>query len=197
MSLKKVAKWIVPIDTKTPSGEKLEALVEKVISENKEVRQVFKTSIEKNDYLRTNLKYSIQDSYEYHKNLRRFSQYIDTIDKTLVPIDIVADTVSAIAYPIGVGVSWLKEMVELGPKIAYLAYYTAKTKDFVGAMGSLLYEGISSIMPGSLLDLTNKYTKQADKYVLKRAANDFLVNIGVKEQEPMFNKVPAFALKPA
>jgi hypothetical protein len=171
---KRIARWAVPIDTKAPSNTKLEDLVDKVVSENEVVRSIISKNPERDSEIRRQLGYIIQDCYNENKNLRRLSQYIDTMDKTLVPVDVLADYLKLFFGVGGYSLSAGKEMIEMGPKLAYVAYYTSKTKDFVGSLGNLLYEGLSWFIPGSLLDLTNRYVKQAEKYVLKNATAKFL-----------------------
>lgn len=178
---RKTAQWAVPASSRLSESD-LEAKVDSIIRDNSEVRTAFMGNPDKGESLRRNLGYAVLDSYEDNHNLRRFASYIDTFDKSLVPIDAVADYTKVVGG-IGFFLSTMKEGIEMIPKLAYMAYYTAKTKDLIGTVKDLAYEGLSFLIPCSILDLTNRYVKNAEKYVLKNAANKFLYNLGFKQSE--------------
>jgi len=188
------ANWAVPIDASIPTDSRLEEIVDRVVANDKNVRNVFEQSPGKEAGLKKQLGYIIQDSYHENRNLRRMSQYIDTMDKALIPFDVLADSLSLFGGPLGISLSAGKELIEMAPKLAYMTYYTSKTKDFVGAVGNLFYEGLSWFLPGSLLDLTNRYVKQAEKYLLKDAADRFLGKVDLKKPaEAPANLKPSLA----
>ncbi|MBI4452360.1 hypothetical protein HY637_02950 [Candidatus Woesearchaeota archaeon] len=165
-----VFKWMFPFASMDES--RLESTVNQIIDNYQDIR----VRISKDPALKEQLRYSVRDTYTENFNLRRLGGYVDTLDKFLVPIDMVADYMK-IMGGVGFGISTLKEIVEASFKLPYIAYYTAKTGDLVGAVTSLIYEGLSWFVPGSLLDLTNRYAKQADKYLVNTSAKKFLESI--------------------
>lgn len=158
--------WMFPLASMNES--KLESTVNDVLNNYPDIRN----SVSKNPAYREELKYAVRDAYTENLRLRRLAGYVDTIDKFLVPFDIVADYMK-IMGGIGYGLSTAKEIVEAAFKLPYIAYYATKTGDLVGAVTNLIYEGLSWFIPGSVLDLTNRYAKQADKYIVQTAAKKF------------------------
>ncbi len=147
---------------------KLESTVNDILNKYPDIRG----NISKNPAYREELKYAVRDAYTENLRLRRLAGYVDTIDKLLIPFDIVADYMKFMGG-IGYGLSTGKEIIEAVFKLPYITYYAVKTGDIVGSVTHLLYEGLSWFIPGSVLDLTNRYAKQADKYIAQTAANKF------------------------
>src|SRR3989344_3177149 len=128
------------------------------------------------------LRYHLERMAEETKNLYRFAKLVDTYDRALVPIDVVADYMK-IMGGIGYGLSAGKEIVEAPVKAAYDLYYLGKTRDLKGFLYNIIYEGLSFLLPGSVLDLTNRYMKQADKHTVKKAVYQFLKEGKEKRKE--------------
>lgn len=135
------------------------------------------------------LRYHLERTIEETHNLYRFAKLVDTYDKALVPVDAVADYMK-IMGGVGYGLSAAKEIVEAPAKIAYNAYYLGKTRDVRGLMYNVIYEGLSFLLPGSLLDLTNHYLKQADKYTVKKAVSRFLKEIEERKAKEKETRKP-------
>lgn len=159
-------RWMFPLAKMDES--KLESTVNDIIIQYPHIRN----TISKDPALKDELKYAVRDTYTENLRLRKFAGYVDTIDKFLVPIDMVADYMK-IMGGVGYGISTAKELIEGIFKLPYIVYYTIKTGDIVGAIGNLIYEGLSWFIPGSILDLTNRYARQADKYIVNTAAKKF------------------------
>ncbi|GEM_PF-4514485 len=168
--LKDAGKWAVPV-FKTPNLE--EQLAAAKTYEPVKALLARAGSRQEYDNLEARLRQHIEGVNYDHRNLYRFAKLVDTYDKALVPVDVVADYMK-IMGGIGYGLSAGKEIVEAPAKIAYNAYYVGKTKDLRGFLYNILYEGLSFFLPGSLLDLTNHYLKQAEKYTVKNAVKRFV-----------------------
>ena len=152
----------------------------------KEVEEIFKETDEKyHGDLERRLLYHIDEVRKENKRLKYFGKTPDTIDRLLVPIDVIADA-AGILTGIGYGISVGKELVEAPFKIANTLYYTAKTKEYTSPLKDLGYELLSFVVPGSLLDLTNRYTNRVDKYMVKEAVRRF-----VKEAKDKSKKKPS------
>lgn len=160
--------WLLPL-ARRPEGSRLEAIVNGIMERDPKIRG----AVQRDPAIRQELDLAVGDAYAKNENLRRMAGYVDTADKALVPIDAVADYFK-IMGGVGYGISAAKELVEAVFKLPYMAYYAIKTGDFLGALGNLLYEGLSWFIPGSLLDLTNRYADQADRYIERTAAQEFL-----------------------
>ncbi|MBI3051531.1 hypothetical protein HYY74_03670 [Candidatus Woesearchaeota archaeon] len=176
------AGWLVPSAGMDQS--KLESIVDKLAKDDR-VRNILSA----NPGLRDRLKSSVMDTYAENENLRRMAGYVDVADKLLVPIDVVADYMK-IMGGVGYGLSAAKEIAEAAFKLPYMAYYTVKTGDVVGTLGNLLWEGLSWLIPGSLLDLTNRYANQADSYIERTSADKF-VKLYSAEKEPAHEGSPS------
>ena len=159
-------RWMFPLARMNES--ELETTVNDVLNKYPDIR----ATVNKNPAYRDELKYAVRDAYTENLRLRKLSGYVDTIDKFLVPFDIVADYMK-IMGGVGYGLSTAKEIIEGVFKLPYIAYYAIKTGDLTGSIGSLIYEGLSWFITGSILDLTNRYAKQADKYIAQTAAKKF------------------------
>lgn len=125
------------------------------------------------EFLENRLSYHLEETRLENKRLKYTGATTDLIDKKLVPLDIIADASSFIGGG-GYGISAAKEMVELPVKLFNTIYYAKKTKDYKAILTDGLYEVASFIVPGSLLDLTNRYSNRVDKYVAKEAARRFV-----------------------
>lgn len=168
---KGVMGWMFPVGGMNES--KLELIVKGIVEKNPHI----KTIMGRNPALRQQLGYAVMDTYAENQNLRRMAGYVDIADKALVPFDAVFDYMK-IMGGVGYGLSAAKEIVEAVFKLPYMLYYGIKTGDIIGSIGNLLYEGLSWFVPGSLLDLTNRYADQAEKYIAKTASEKFLASVG-------------------
>ncbi len=168
--LKDAGKWTLPV-FKTPN---LEDQLQRAKGYT-EVKELFARTRSREEYngLEQRLRQHIEGVNYDHRNLYRFAKLVDTYDKALVPIDVVADYMK-IMGGIGYGLSAGKELLEAPVKIAYNSYYLGKTGDLRGFFYNIIYEGLSFFLPGSLLDLTNHYLKQAEKYTVKNAVKRFV-----------------------
>lgn len=171
--VKDVAKWTVPV-LKQPN---LEEQLTKAKGYD-DIRNVLAQARSKQEYdsLEARLRQHIEGVNYENRNLYRFAKLVDTYDKALVPVDVVADYMK-IMGGVGYGISAAKELVEAPVKAAYSAYYLGKTKDLKGFLYNIVYEGLSFFVPGSLLDLTNHYVKQAEKYTVKTAVKRFIEEV--------------------
>ena len=168
--LKDAGKWAVPVFN-TPNLE--QQLAAAKAYEPVKALLARADSKEAYDSLEARLRQHIEGINYDTRNLYRFAKIVDTYDKLLVPVDVVADYMK-IMGGIGYGLSAGKELAEAPVKLAYNAYYLGKTKDLRGFLYNLVYEGLSVFLPGSLLDLTNHYLKQAEKYTVKNAVQRFV-----------------------
>ena len=176
---KSLADYIFPPDNMDSS--KLESTINSIMEKDPAVR----ADIDRNTSRKRDLEYAILDTHRENRNLLKMAAYIDSIDKSLVPFDAVAD-VMKIFGGVGYGLSAGKELGEHVFKLPYIAYYTLRTGNVVQSIGNLLYEGMSWFIPGSLLDLTNRYIKQAQEYLEKTAAKKFLENGVQAAAKPQF-----------
>lgn len=113
----------------------------------------------------------IENSQNYV--MRKLAGTIDTANKALVPVDAFLDYM-AFFGGVGTGAKAIGTLAKMPAYLAYDAYYLAKTGDFVGTLGNAVYELGSWFLPGSLPHLLNRYSKQADKYSVREASEDFL-----------------------
>ncbi len=168
--LKDAGKWAVPVFN-TPNLE--QQLAAAKTYEPVKALLARADSKEAYDSLESRLRQHIEGANHDHRNLYRFAKLVDTYDKALVPVDVIADYMK-IMGGIGYGLSAGKELVEAPVKMAYNAYYLGKTGSLRGFLYNILYEGLSFFLPGSLLDLTNHYLNQAEKYTVKTAVGRFV-----------------------
>lgn len=101
----------------------------------------------------------------------------DTIDKFLVPLDAVGDLLLFVGGP-GIVTNAVKEALELPAKVINTLYYAYRTGDLSVLWKDLFYELASILVPGSVLDLTNRYARRADRYIAGRAARSLLDELG-------------------
>lgn len=193
--IKRISSWAVPTESRLDK-DGLDGVVDHIIKTNRKVRDIFSTNPDRGDRLRKELEYAVLDAYDENHRLRKLAGYIDTMDKALVPVDVIADYMK-IMGGVGYGLSTAKELVEMGPKLLYLAYYLKKSGDLVGVVGDLAYEGLSWFLPGSLLDLTNRYANQAEKYVLKTASSKFFDRISRIDEKSIDDKLEGTEMKEA
>ena len=78
-----LTRWLFPIDKSVPTGSKLEQMVDRVAQENKSVRKILR----KDDSLRKELMYSIQDSYYENKNLIIIDRGRNRAERSVVQIE--------------------------------------------------------------------------------------------------------------
>lgn len=168
--IEEAVKWTLPVFKKPNLEEQL-----KKAKEYSGIKEILANAKDEREYgfLERRLKDHIDNVNNENSNLYNFAKLVDTYDKALVPIDVVADYMKIVGG-VGYGISAAKELVEAPVKLAYSSYYLGKTKDLMGFLGNIVYEGLSFFLPGSLLDLTNHYLKQAEKYTLKTAVNRFV-----------------------
>lgn len=164
---KSLADYIFPSENMDSS--KLESTINSVMEKDPAVR----AEIQRNPSRKRDLEYTILDTHRENRNLLKMATYVDSIDQFLVPFDVVADVMKLFGG-VGYGLSAGKELVEHVFKLPYMAYYTMKTGNMLQSLGNLVYEGLSWFIPGSLLDLTKRYVKQAQEYLEKTAAKKFL-----------------------
>src|SRR3989344_6308567 len=177
--LKDAGKWAVPVFN-TPNLE--QQLAAAKAYEPVKALLARADSKEAYDSLEARLRQHIEGINYDTRNLYRFAKIVDTYDKLLVPVDVVADYMK-IMGGIGYGLSAGKEIVEAPVKAAYDLYYLGKTRDLKGFLYNIIYEGLSFLLPGSVLDLTNRYMKQADKHTVKKAVYQFLKEGKEKRKE--------------
>ncbi|HLD13023.1 MAG TPA: hypothetical protein VJB87_05550 [Candidatus Nanoarchaeia archaeon] len=138
------------------------------------VRLALQGSKSRDEYNRLEdvLRHHLVDTNAENGRLHHFAGLLDTYDHALVPVDAVADYMKIMGGS-GFALSAAKEIVEAPAKMAYNSYYLGKTHDLMGFLKNIVYEGLSFLLPGSLLDLTNRYVHQADKYAVKQAVDRF------------------------
>ncbi len=179
------AKWTVPVFKRPDLEEQL-----KKAKEYDEIKEILSNAKDEREYgfLERKLKDHISGVNDENSNLYTFAALVDTFDKALVPVDVVADYMK-IMGGVGYGISAGKELIEAPVKLVYSSYYLGKTKDLIGFLGNIIYEGLSFFLPGSLLDLTNRYLKQAEKYTLKTAVKRFVENTKKAKEEKSVDEV--------
>ena len=171
------------IDKTKTRNNKLEDYLA-IAKEYSDVKSIFNSANPKElSSLEKRLVYHVEEVSKENRKLRYFAKTADTVDRVLVPIDALADA-AGILTGIGYGISVSKELLEAPFKIANTLYYTAKTKEYLTPMKDLGYELLSFVIPGSLLDLTNRYIKRADKYTIKEAVRRFVKEVKDKKEKP-------------
>lgn len=177
--IEEAGKWTLPIFNKPDLEEQL-----KKAKEYDGIKEILNNAKDEREYslLERRLKDNIDVVNKENSNLYNFAKLVDTYDKALVPIDVAADYMKIVGG-VGYGISAAKELVEAPVKLAYSSYYLGKTKDLMGFLGNIIYEGLSFFLPGSLLDLTNHYLKQADKYTVKTAVDRFVEYVKRKKTQ--------------
>lgn len=116
---------------------------------------------------------------ERHRVLRGLAGVADTIDKFLVPVDMVADALLFLG--VGLGPNALKEALEWPLKVVHSIHYARTSGDWNAPLRDLAYELASVLVPGSVLDLTNRYANRADRFVEERVARRFLQITGATD----------------
>ena len=171
-----VARWAAPYKY-VPFEDHL-----KIARQSNEVRDIFEeTDPRYHSELEERLAYHLDHTRQENRRLKYLGATADTLDKALVPVDIVADAAGILAG-LGYAVSLGKEILEAPVKIANTVYYAAKTKEFGAIVKDLGYELLSFIVPGSLLDLTNRYSQRVDKYVAKEAVRRFIKEVKARKE---------------
>ncbi len=157
----------------------------KRIRDDATVKSIFNgTDSKYHNQLEDRLRYHLSETRAENRRLKYFGATVDTIDKSLVPLDTFADA-AGILTGIGYGISVGKELLELPFKIANTLYYTVKTREYTTPVKDLGYEVASFVVPGSLLDLTNRYSERVDKYVTKEAIRRFEKEVrAIKAKKP-------------
>lgn len=173
----KIGRWVLP-------GKSLDELLEGALK-RKDVAEAFKNSGKEYKDFKEELRYHLESSNERNKYLRSFARLIDTANKSTVPIDAVLDYFN-IMGGVGSGARALLTLVRSPGYLAYDAYYLGKTHDVLGTLGNIIYEGVSWFVPGSITHLINRYTKQADKYIIEDGVKYFLE----KEASSKIKKLP-------
>jgi hypothetical protein len=139
-------------------------------------------------YLEGRLRYHLEGTRHENRRLRYSGGITDIVDSALVPVDVVADA-GKIIGGIGYGISAAKELAEMPFKLFNSIYYAKKTGDYKSLIKDGLYEVASFLVPGSLLDLTKRYSKRVDKYVAKEAARRFVKEVKDKQKGEASNIV--------
>lgn len=104
---------------------------------------------------------------------------IDTIDKTLYPIDLIADLLFHHK------ITLMKEAVEAPFKIANTLYVSKKTGDPTIKAKDLAWEGASITPYLGVMNLTNRYSTRIDDIVVDRTVK--------KLEEPVFVEELSYA----
>lgn len=159
-----------------PKEKSLEKIVDAAFKDKKIKKFLGKQPIEKQKEYRALLEECVKESYYHTSNLRRFGKYVDTIDRALFPIDVVADYFK-IFVGFGAAISATKELIEMPIKFLYDLYYAGKTGNVGAMVKDAIYELGSWFIPGSLLDLTNRYLRRAEKDAIKYAVKDFFEKV--------------------
>ncbi|MDO8628162.1 MAG: hypothetical protein Q7R56_00210 [Nanoarchaeota archaeon] len=188
--MKSTGKWLVPAAVDANVDEQLVRA-----KSYAPVRDALQSSKSRPEYqsLESLLRGHIVDVNAENKRVHYFAGLVDTYDKALVPIDVVADYMK-IMGGVGFALSAGKEIVELPAKLAYNSYYLGQTHDLKGFLYNLVYEGLSFLLPGSLLDLTNHYVHQADKYAVKTAVDRFNRDVKNAVRAPLPSRLPSRSL---
>ncbi len=174
MSIKKTVKWAAPVFFKP----NLDGQVEKAMK-RKDIKKKFL------DYEGDpkNFKESLRDYIEKENlgsyRLRKFSNFIDSFNKATVPIDSALDYFN-IMGGVGYAAKGLKTLATAPGYLAYDLYYLGKTGDIFGTLKNIGYEGISWLSLGSIPHLLNHYTKQSEKYAIKKGSEKFLASLESK-----------------
>ena len=84
----------------------------------------------------------------------------------------------------GSGARALLTLIKSPGYLAYDAYYLGKTGDILGTLGNIAYEGVSWLAPGALTHLINRYSHQADRYIIREASERFLKSLEDRVNQP-------------
>lgn len=174
MTIKKTVKWAAPVLFKPDLDEQVERAMKR-----KDIKKAFL------DYEGDpkNFKESLR-SYIEKENLRsyrliKFSNFMDSFNKVTVPIDSALDYFN-IMGGLGYAAKGLKTLAAAPGYLAYDLYYLGKTGDVSGTLKNIGYEGISWLSLGSIPHLMNYYTKQTEKYAVKKGSEGFLKSLESK-----------------
>lgn len=161
-----------------PKEKSLEQIVNSAFKDKKIKKFLEKQPADRQKEYLALLEECVTESYHHTSNLRRFGKYIDTIDRALFPIDSVADYFKIFSpVPFGAGISAAKELIEMPIKFLYDLYYVGKTGNIGAVVKDAIYEFGSWFIPTSVLDLTNRYLRRAEKDTVKYAVDAFFKKV--------------------
>lgn len=161
-----------------PKEKSLEEIVNSASKDRKIKKFLEKQPADRQKEYRALLEECVRESYHRTSNLRRFGKYVDTIDRALFPIDSVADYFKIFSpVPFGAGISAAKELIEMPIKFLYDLYYVGKTGNVGAIVKDSIYEFGSWFIPTSVLDLTNRYLRRAEKDTIKYAVDAFFKKV--------------------
>lgn len=128
-----------------------------------------------NPQARSLLEEEIDQAYDKYKNVTKFANLIDNVDKYTGTFKAFLDVFGIPGKVLGT----ILDLPELMVKGAYGMYYTFKTGDYGAAPGWAIYEGASSLLPfGQILDTEGIYTKRIEKtlekMIVKNIVSGFL-----------------------
>jgi len=159
-----------------PKEKSLEDILDSALKDKKVKKFLEKQPIHRRGAYLAILEDCVRESYNHFYNLKKFGKYVDTIDRALFPIDAIADYFKIFAG-FGAAISATKELIEMPIKFLYDLYYIGKTGNVGAIVKDAIYEFGSWFLPGSVLDLTNRYLRRAEKDTIKYALDNFFEKV--------------------
>jgi len=149
----------------------------------KDVQEAYRNYQGNPENFKQGLRAYLEQVYSENYKLRNFARTVDSANRATIPIDAALDYFN-IMGGVGYAAKGLKTLAMLPGYLAYDLYYTAKTKDLLGGLViNPVYEILSWASLGALPHVLAKYSKQADKYMVKEASKRFLSKISRKNLE--------------
>jgi hypothetical protein len=131
--------------------------------------------IARNPSSRQLLRSTVDDVYrtQYRRYLKG-AKLIDSWDRVTSSIGLAAETFPGVGHALSAG----EEVIELGPKALYAAWYATGTSDYAFLPKIVAAEAASFIpVVGDLVDMKNLYVDRARTSMRQRAANEFLKRV--------------------
>jgi len=166
--IKKAMEYVAPF--MQPRREEQLSQAYQLAVQNPDVRRAFtEATPEQQKALINRLSYHINAARRGTRLLRYSAGIVDTIDKlAIVPED--AAEGSIIGYPIGIAL----KLAQLPLKALHSLHYAVKAREPTAPVRDAAWETASLVVPGNVLDLTNRYAARAINYVPHHAARGFI-----------------------
>jgi hypothetical protein len=175
--LAKVAGYIAPF--RQPKKEVQISQAYQLAVQNPEVRQAFaQATPEQQKALIQRLAYHVQAARRGTRLLRYSAGLVDTVDKLAIPAEDAAEG-SVLGYPIGIAL----KLAQMPIKALHSLHYAVKAREPTAPIRDAIWETASLVVPGHVLDLTNRYAARAVTYVPHHAAKGFITELRGKNKK--------------